>query len=191
MFRSIINKKEKESYSIIYFGTSSHPECKSIIEDHKDLKLIEKIEDIDKLDISNNKLFFASQTTLSNSDVKKAFEILQNKYPYITKASDICNSTFLRQNALNKEIDNFDMILVVGDKNSNNTSKLLSIAKAKKEAYLIENIEDLKKIDFSKVKRLGITAGASAPNLLVDEIIKTIKDKDYISKVVNQDYINI
>lgn len=189
--QDIINKKEKESYSIIYFGTSSHPECKSIIEDHKDLKLIEKIEDIDKLDISNNKLFFASQTTLSNSDVKKAFEILQNKYPYITKASDICNSTFLRQNALNKEIDNFDMILVVGDKNSNNTSKLLSIAKAKKEAYLIENIEDLKKIDFSKVKRLGITAGASAPNLLVDEIIKTIKDKDYISKVVNQDYINI
>lgn len=189
--QDIINKKEKESYSIIYFGTSSHPECKSIIEDHKDLKLIEKIEDIDKLDISNNKLFFASQTTLSNSDVKKAFEILQNKYPYITKASDICNSTFLRQNALNKEIDNFDMILVVGDKNSNNTTKLLSIAKAKKEAYLIENIEDLKTIDFSKVKRLGITAGASAPNLLVDEIIKTIKDKDYISKVVNQDYINI
>lgn len=189
--QDIINKKEKESYSIIYFGTSSHPECKSIIEDHKDLKLIEKIEDIDKLDISNNKLFFASQTTLSNSDVKKAFEILQNKYPYITKASDICNSTFLRQNALNKEIDNFDMILVVGDKNSNNTTKLLSIAKAKKEAYLIENIDDLKKIDFSKVKRLGITAGASAPNLLVDEIIKTIKDKDYISKVVNQDYINI
>lgn len=189
--QDIINKKEKESYSIIYFGTSSHPECKSIIEDHKDLNLIEKIEDIDKLDISNNKLFFASQTTLSNSDVKKAFEILQNKYPYITKASDICNSTFLRQNALNKEIDNFDMILVVGDKNSNNTTKLLSIAKAKKEAYLIENIDDLKKIDFSKVKRLGITAGASAPNLLVDEIIKTIKDKDYISKVVNQDYINI
>lgn len=189
--QDIINKKEKESYSIIYFGTSSHPECKSIIEDHKDLKLIEKIEDIDKLDISNNKLFFASQTTLSNSDVKKAFEILQNKYPYITKASDICNSTFLRQNALNKEIDNFDMILVVGDKNSNNTTKLLSIAKAKKEAYLIENIDDLKTIDFSKVKRLGITAGASAPNLLVDEIIKTIKDKDYISKVVNQDYINI
>lgn len=189
--QDIINKKEKESYSIIYFGTSSHPECKSIIEDHKDLNLIEKIEDIDKLDISNNKLFFASQTTLSNSDVKKAFEILQNKYPYITKASDICNSTFLRQNALNKEIDNFDMILVVGDKNSNNTTKLLSIAKAKKKAYLIENIDDLKKIDFSKVKRLGITAGASAPNLLVDEIIKTIKDKDYISKVVNQDYINI
>ena len=83
------------------------------------------------------------------------------------------------------------MILVVGDKNSNNTTKLLSIAKAKKEAYLIENIDDLKTIDFSKVKRLGITAGASAPNLLVDEIIKTIKDKDYISKVVNQDYINI
>lgn len=189
--QDIIFEKEKDNYEIIYFGNKNHPECKAILEDHKNIHLIESINDIYKLDIKNDKILFASQTTVSYLDVKLIEDLLKAKYKDITFISDICTATKMRQTSLIDNSKICDMVLVIGDKKSNNTNKLKEIASKHTTCYLVENIDDIKTIDFKNVYTLGITAGASTPNILVDEIIKSIKDKTYISNIKNEDYIKI
>lgn len=191
LIQDIIKEKINEGFDIVYYGSKKHPECKSILEDNENIHLIENINDIKNLNITNNKIFFASQTTAAHSDVIDTFDRLSSKYPHITKIVDICTATKQRQNALKEKAKICDLVIVVGDKKSNNTLKLVEIAATYTKSILIENIEDIKNIDFSNIKTLGITAGASTPNILVDEIIKTIKDKNHMSKITNRDYINI
>ncbi len=105
--------------------------------------------------------------------------------------SDICTATKNRQLALIDNSKKCDMVLIIGDIHSNNTNKLKEISSKYTKSYLIEDIKDLQEIDFSNVNTLGITAGASTPNVLVDEIIKSIKDNNYISNIINEDYIKI
>ena len=189
--QDIIFEKEKENYEIIYFGNKNHPECKAILPDHLNIHLIENINDIYKLDIKNSKLLFASQTTVSYLDVKMVEDLLKSKYKDITFISDICSATKNRQLALIDNSKHCDMVLIIGDTHSNNTNKLKEISSKYTKSYLIEDVNDLKDIDFTGVNTLGITAGASTPNILVDEIIKSIQDKTYISNIKNEDYIKI
>ena len=189
--QDIIFEKEKENYEIIYYGNKNHPECKSILEDHNNIHLIQSINDIYKLDIKTDKILFASQTTASYLDIQVIEELLKSKYKNIIMISDICTATKNRQLALIDNSKKCDMVLIIGDIHSNNTNKLKEISSKYTKSYLIEDIKDLQEIDFSNVNTLGITAGASTPNVLVDEIIKSIKDNNYISKIKNEDYIKI
>ena len=188
--QDVINEKENEGYDVIYYGSSSHPECKAILEDHKKIHLIESIEDIEKLNIKNNKIMFASQTTSSSFEISKIEKILEFRYPQIIKISDICNATKYRQQALIEKAKECDLVLIIGDKLSNNTKMLVNLAKEYTNAIQIENYDELDSIDLSNVKKLGITAGASTPNILVDEIIKRINDNEYIINLEEDDYIN-
>lgn len=189
--QDIIFEKEKENYEIIYYGNENHPECKSILEDHNNIHLIQSINDIYKLDIKTDKILFASQTTASYLDIQVIEELLKTKYKNIIMISDICTATKNRQLALIDNSKKCDMVLIIGDIHSNNTNKLKEISSKYTKSYLIEDIKDLQEIDFSNVNALGITAGASTPNVLVDEIIKSIKDNNYISNIKNEDYIKI
>ena len=189
--QDIIFEKEKENYEIIYYGNKNHPECKSILEDHNSIHLIQSINDIYKLDIKTDKILFASQTTASYLDIQVIEELLKSKYKNIIMISDICTATKNRQLALIDNSKKCDMVLIIGDIHSNNTNKLKEISSKYTKSYLIEDIKDLQEIDFSNVNTLGITAGASTPNVLVDEIIKSIKDNNYISNIKNEDYIKI
>ena len=189
--QDIIFEKEKENYEIIYYGNKNHPECKSILEDHNNIHLIQSINDIYKLDIKIDKILFASQTTASYLDIQLIEELLKSKYKNIIMISDICTATKNRQLALIDNSKKCDMVLIIGDIHSNNTNKLKEISSKYTKSYLIEDIKDLQEIDFSNVNTLGITAGASTPNVLVDEIIKSIKDNNYISNIKNEDYIKI
>ena len=189
--QNIIFEKEKENYEIIYYGNKNHPECKAILEDHNNIHLIQSINDIHNLDIKNNKILFASQTTASYLDVKEIEDLLYKKYENIEIITDICNATKNRQLALIDNSKKCDMILIIGDIHSNNTNKLKEISSKYTKSYLIEDVNDLKNIDFTNVNTLGITAGASTPNILVDEIIKKVKDNNYISNIKNEDYIKL
>ena len=189
--QEIIFEKEKENYEIIYYGSKKHPECMAILEDHQNIHLIENINDIYAFNIKSNKILFASQTTASYLDVKIIEDLLKKKYKNIIMLSDICTATKQRQLALINKSKDCDLILIIGDKNSNNTSKLKEIASKNTKAILIENIEEMKDIDFANINILGITAGASTPNILVTEIIKTIENNNYISNIKNDDYIKI
>lgn len=189
--QDLIFDKEKEGYKIIYFGSSNHPECKAIIEDHQDIFLIENEIDAQKLNINNDKILFASQTTASYETVSKIEALLKFKFPNIETTSDICNATKSRQLALIEKSKECDMILVIGDKMSNNTNKLVELGNKYSKAVLIDEVSDLEKIDFSGIKKLGVTAGASTPNILVEEIIKKIQNPTYVIDLKCEQYINI
>ena len=191
LIQDIIKEKINDNYKVVYFGSSKHPECKSILEDNEDICLIEKPNEILDINIENKKIFFASQTTASHIDVEEAYNNLIEKYPNTTKIIDICTATKQRQNALRERAKMCDLVIVVGDKKSNNTMMLKEIASLYTKAILIENIDEIHSISLDNINTLGITAGASTPNILVDEIIKTINDKNHISNITNQDYINI
>lgn len=191
--QQLVKEKILENYTVIYYGKLNHPECKAIINIDPSIKLITSIDDINNLSINNSKIFFTNQTTMSYFDTTEIIDKLKIKYPNIEVNIDICNASKSRQIAVFNNASKFDIVLIVGDKSSNNTNKLKEICDNFKsvQSYLIENIDDLKNIKIQDNMKIGITAGASTPNKLVDDIINSIKDDSFISKLVNQDYINI
>lgn len=189
--QELIYNKINEGYSIIYYGKTNHPESNAILKISSDIHLITSINEIVALNINNKKLFFTNQTTMSYFETLKIVEKLKNKYPNIEVDIDICNASKLRQTAVYNKASLCDIVLVVGDKKSNNTNKLKELCEEQNiKAYLIENIEDLSNIDIKDNMIIGITAGASTPTKLVFEVIKSLEDDEYVSTVTDKDYIN-
>lgn len=186
-----IREKIKDNYQIIYYGKINHPECNSILSIDNDIHLITSVDDIKDLNLLDNKIYFTNQTTMSYLDILDIVKVLKGKYNNIEIDIDICNASKTRQLALINSLNQCDMIIVVGDKNSNNTSKLKEIClENNKEVYLIENIEDINNIMIPDNITIGVTAGASTPNKLVDEVIKKLKDPSYQGTFNNLDYLS-
>ena len=139
----------------------------------------------------NSKIFFTNQTTMSYFDTLEVMKVIKEKFNNVDVNIDICTASKRRQIAVFNEARKCDIVLIVGDKNSNNTAKLKDISESfNVKSYLIENIEDLKNIDIIDNMKIGITAGSSTPNKLVNEVIKTLEDDEYISNICDNDYIN-
>ncbi len=190
--QSIVKEKIDDGYTVLYYGKLNHPECKAVLNDNEHVILITNLEDVNKLNINDNKLFFTNQTTMSYFDTLKIVNKLKEKYNNIDVNIDICTASKQRQIALYNKAKDCDLVLVIGDKKSNNTAKLKEICEQLNiECYLIENIEDLNNINIKENIKIGITAGSSTPNKLINEIIKTLEDDNYISKLIDNDYIDI
>lgn len=180
-----VNKMYDNNYHIIMIGHKGHPEVEGTMgqieknSPNASICLVESIADVDKLDIpKSSKISFVSQTTLSVDDTKDIINKLEIKYPTIhgPKSSDICYATQNRQDAIKSMIDKQDLIIVVGSKNSSNSNRLVEIAqKNNVDAILIDDLNDL---DFNLLnikKNIGISAGASAPEIQVQNLVKAIK----------------
>jgi 4-hydroxy-3-methylbut-2-enyl diphosphate reductase len=144
-----------------------------------DIYLVDSPLDVETLKVKNkDKLGFVTQTTLSMDDTAIIIEALRNRFPKIEgpKKDDICYATQNRQDALKKLANQSDIVLVVGSPNSSNSNRLREIAEKKGiPAYLIDGAEDIDKAWFTdEVKKVGITAGASAPEILVEEVNKKL-----------------
>ena len=186
-----VNKLSNDKYTIIMIGHKGHPEVEGTMGQveknslHNEMYLVENIEDVKKLKVPNpNKLSYVSQTTLSIDDTKKIIGALKEKYPLIIgpKNDDICYATQNRQEAVKKMLNRHDLILVVGSQNSSNSNRLVEIAKDKNiEAILLDDMADFNKNCLKDKKNIGITAGASAPETLVQDLIKEIKKDKEIS----------
>jgi 4-hydroxy-3-methylbut-2-enyl diphosphate reductase len=186
-----VNKLSNDKYTIIMIGHKGHPEVEGTMGQveknslHNEMYLVENIEDVKKLKVPNpNKLSYVSQTTLSIDDTKKIIDALKEKYPLIIgpKNDDICYATQNRQEAVKKMLNRHDLILVVGSQNSSNSNRLVEIAKDKNiEAILLDDMADFNKNCLKDKKNIGITAGASAPETLVQDLIKEIKKDKEIS----------
>lgn len=187
-----VNKMYNENYHIIMIGHQGHPEVEGTmgqIEKNSpkaSIHLIETVKDIDQLNINKDeKISYVSQTTLSVDDTKQIIDALKIKFPHIKspKGSDICYATQNRQDAIKLMIQDHDLIIIVGSKNSSNSNRLVEIAKQNNvESFLIDNPDD---IDFELLrdkKNIGISAGASAPEILVDQIITKIS-KTYPAQI--------
>jgi 4-hydroxy-3-methylbut-2-enyl diphosphate reductase len=180
-----VNKLSNDEYTIIMIGHKNHPEVEGTMGQIEksslasQIHLVENIEDVNKLKVLNpNKLSYVSQTTLSIDDTKKIIDALKDKYPLIIgpKSNDICYATQNRQEAVKKMLSQHDLVFVVGSQNSSNSNRLLDMVKDKNiDAILIDDMTQFQSKWLKNKKSIGITAGASAPEVLVQGLIQEIK----------------
>ncbi|HAI28851.1 MULTISPECIES: 4-hydroxy-3-methylbut-2-enyl diphosphate reductase [unclassified Thalassospira] len=169
---------------ILLIGHAGHPEVVGTMGQLPpgSMTLIETEEDAETIEITDpENLAFVTQTTLSLDDTAKIIEILQRRFPSISvpKKEDICYATTNRQHAVKLIAEKTDAILVLGAPNSSNSNRLVEVAKREgcMRSVLVERAKD---IDWSKlegIKSLGITAGASAPEILVEEVIDACRER--------------
>ncbi len=173
-----------QGYFILYIGHKGHPEPAGVLgEVSKGVcKLISSLKEAKafKLAPGFQKVAVLTQTTLSLDETKATIEYLKKKFNNLELplGKDICFSTQNRQVAVKKLAEKTDLILVVGSKESSNSNRLREVGeKAGTEAYLIDGPENIKKEWFEDKERVGVTAGASVPDKLVDKVIKAVQKK--------------
>ncbi len=168
-----------KGYHIILIGHKNHVEIIGTAGEAPDVTtIVESVEDIQKLQFSKNqKLFYLTQTTLSLDDVKEITETLIEKYPQVETlpSSSICYATTNRQMALRTITDQTDLVLVVGDPTSSNSNRLREVAQKRGiQSFLINNAEDINPNWLKGVEIIGMTAGASTPEDIVQNCIKKL-----------------
>lgn len=175
--KDLIKSYLDKGYDVVYFGKKKHPEAEAILSLSSNIHLVSNISDIDNLNISNDNLFITNQTTMSYLEVEDMLKLIKNKYPTCIIQKEICNATSSRQLAITN-IKDGDVLYVVGDVKSNNTNKLKEIgSKYFKKVFLISNYKEINKKDLVNENKIYVTAGASTPPILIDEVI------DYLSKL--------
>lgn len=174
--QDIVKEYLNKGYDVLYFGKKKHPEAEAVLSISESIRLIENEDDINNLDIQNEKIFVTNQTTVSFLELEKMFDLLKEKYPSCIIQKEICNATSSRQKAI-IDIKDGDVLYVVGDKKSNNTNKLVDIGKTNfKKVYLINNKDEINKNDLIGQNKIYVTAGASTPPILIDEVLKYLNE---------------
>ncbi|MEC8099659.1 MAG: 4-hydroxy-3-methylbut-2-enyl diphosphate reductase [Pseudomonadota bacterium] len=171
---------EKKGYKILLIGHKGHPEVDGIEGQVKQkIIIIEDEKQAKEINLKNTKkIAYVTQTTLSLNDTSEIIKILKKKFPSITgpNLNDICYATQNRQVAVSKLADLCDLVFVVGGENSSNTRRLAEIVKKKNIAvYRISGKEDINQSWLEDVKILGITSGASSPEILIKEILDFLR----------------
>ena len=173
----------KEEFNIIFIGHRNHPEVVGTMGqiDERFISIVENKLDVENYSpkINNNKFAYITQTTLSLDDTLEIISVLKQKYPSIKEPikSDICYATTNRQEAVKKIAKNCDLFLVIGSRSSSNSQRLVEVAKkfGCKESLLMHSEQKLPIDKIRKANNIGITSGASAPEILVENLIKEIK----------------
>jgi 4-hydroxy-3-methylbut-2-en-1-yl diphosphate reductase len=164
----------------VLIGHRGHPEVEGTMGqyDHRaggQIYLIEDVEQAGSLEVRNpDKLSYVTQTTLSMDDTARVIETLRARFPAIQgpRKDDICYATQNRQDAVKKLAADCDLMLVVGSPNSSNSNRLRELAERMgSEAYLLDGVEDIDPAWLEGKSRIGVTAGASAPEVLVQDVI--------------------
>ena len=171
----------KSGVHVLLIGHKNHPEVIGTMGQlpKGEIDLIENIEDVKNYQNKKEKLAFVTQTTLSVDDTKEIISALKNKFPEIRepKKEDICYATTNRQSAVKKIANKCDMFFVIGSRNSSNSMRLVEVAKNSGclNSRLIHSDSTIPFEEIEKFKTIGISSGASAPEILVDNFIKSLK----------------
>ena len=179
-----VHKHSELGRDVVLIGHDGHPEIEGTMGQYKSktghIHLVETIDDIDNLVINNNNLAYVTQTTLSIDDTEQIIERLIKKFPNIKAPvkDDICYATQNRQDAVKSILKFCDSLIVIGSNNSSNSRRLTELAaKNNIPSYLIDNKGDINLDNFKDRKVIGITAGASAPEILINEVIEFLVSK--------------
>ena len=174
----------KNGYHIILIGHKGHPDVIGTMGQIpvNGITLVETVEDVEKIVFKKDeKLAFITQTTLSVDDTKEIIECLKKKFPQINepKKEDICYATTNRQAAVKKIAKLCDMFFVIGSRNSSNSKRLVEVASKAgcNQSELIHSESDIPLDKIGKCKTIGISSGASAPEIIVQDFISKIKEK--------------
>jgi 4-hydroxy-3-methylbut-2-enyl diphosphate reductase len=175
-----VARMREQGREIVMIGHRGHPEVEGTMGQSRDgMHLVEGPEDVARLEVRDPaNLAFVTQTTLSVDDAARTVVALKERFPAIVgpRKDDICYATQNRQDAVKQLADECDVVLVVGSPNSSNSNRLRELAeRMATPAYLIDGAEDLDKSWFDGVERIGITAGASAPEVLVRGVIQQLQ----------------
>jgi 4-hydroxy-3-methylbut-2-enyl diphosphate reductase len=186
-----VNYYLKNNYEIIMIGHNGHPEVEGTLGQDptsKKMHLIEKVSDIHHLNISDpNKIAYVTQTTLSLDETKDVIKELKSKFPMIEgpKADDICYATQNRQDAIKQILPQADILFVVGSKNSSNSNRLKELGEKKGiPSILIDDMSDFNPAWLDNKKNIAITAGASAPEILIKQLTKLIQS--HSNAIINE-----
>jgi 4-hydroxy-3-methylbut-2-enyl diphosphate reductase len=171
---------EKEGHTLILIGHKGHPEVEGTMGRVKNpVYLVESAQHAASLDIPpTDKLAYVTQTTLSVDDTRTIIDVLKKRFPHIQgpDVKDICYATQNRQNAVRELCKRVDMLLVIGAKNSSNSNRLRDLGKEiGTKSYLIDDEKQLNPEWLNGIGSIGITAGASAPEILVNQVIEHLK----------------
>ncbi|HEX7012195.1 MAG TPA: 4-hydroxy-3-methylbut-2-enyl diphosphate reductase [Steroidobacteraceae bacterium] len=175
----------REGREVILIGHAGHPEVEGTMGQFDPsfggrILLVETPEDVERLEVRNpERLAFVTQTTLSVDDTQRIVDALRTRFPTLTspRKEDICYATQNRQDAVKQLAQRCDIILVVGSPSSSNSNRLREIAeKVGIPGYLVDGPEDLRREWFEGKKAVGVTAGASAPEVLVERVVARIRE---------------
>jgi len=179
-----VGKMRKEGRDVVMIGHKGHPEVEGTMgQSDEGMYLVDKVDDISLLQIQNpERVSFVTQTTLSVDDAGLVIDALKNRFPEIRgpKKDDICYATQNRQDAVKALTDNCDLIIVVGSQNSSNSRRLREVALARGvRAHLVDSPDEISADWLQGVGVVGVTAGASAPEILVQQVIAKVQETTY------------
>ena len=169
-----VMKLESEGYPVLILGNPNHPEVVGIAGHVKNYVIASTIDELEKLP-PMSKLGVVCQTTLNISFLKEAVSVLSTKVKELVVYNTICNATAIRQRETRELAGKVDVMLVVGGKNSSNTTKLYQIAReVNPKTYHVESKDEISPEWFESAETVGITAGASTPQWVIDEVVDEI-----------------
>ena len=172
----IIQQKLNKGYDVYFIGKENHPETNAILSIDDTIKLVSS-DDYNNIINSKNKTFCTNQTTLSMQDTKNRYDLLQQKFPDIEVANDICDATTQRQNAVAQMHGDIDVCFIIGDIKSSNANELLKIAKSKCDSYLIRDYKDITNEMLLNKKYAAVIGAASCPNDVIDQTAIWLSNK--------------
>jgi len=175
-----VARMREQGREIVMIGHKGHPEVEGTMGQVGDgIHLVEKVEDVAQLEVADpRKLAYVTQTTLSVDDAAVLVAALRERFPAIVgpKKDDICYATQNRQDAVKFMAPRVDVVFVVGSRNSSNSNRLREVAELLGvPAYLVDNADGIDRAWLEGKRRIGVTAGASAPEVLVDAVIARLK----------------
>ena len=187
-------RNDREGRQIILIGHEGHPEVEGTSgRVEGGVLLVQDEDDVENLVVDDpENLAYVTQTTLSVSETRGIIQKLKERFPTIVgpETKDICYATQNRQDAVSQLAENVDLLLVVGAKNSSNSNRLRDLGyELGTESYLIDGATDLQDSWFENVDSIGLTAGASAPEVLVQQVISAVQDKFPQSQIETMDGI--
>lgn len=178
-----VARKQKQNHQVVLIGHKGHPEVEGTLgqsSEGRQVVLVENGKDVAQLNIgTDDNISYTTQTTLSVDDTQHIISELKDRFPNIKapKKDDICYATQNRQDAVKALMQSADVLLVLGSRNSSNSNRLREIAdKMNIPAYLIDGADEIKQDWIKNANIVGVTAGASAPEVLVQEVVNYLYD---------------
>ncbi|CAI8930440.1 4-hydroxy-3-methylbut-2-enyl diphosphate reductase [Brevibacillus sp. IT-7CA2] len=177
----LIREKVAEGYHVLYIGKKGHPEpegAMGIAPDH--VHLVQKLEELNALDLPTDKLIVTNQTTMSQWDVKHLMDAILQRFPGVEVHNEICLATQVRQEAVAGQVGEADLCIVVGDPRSNNSNRLAQVSEeiADVPSYRIADLSELDIEWLRGKKNVAVTSGASTPTPLTKEVISFLEQFD-------------
>ena len=181
-----VAKLHKEGYEFLMIGHKGHPEVEGTVGQLTEgIYLVEDVQDVERVQVRNpERLAVVTQTTLSVDDAAEILDAVKRRFPQVRepKKQDICYATQNRQDAVKVLAPQVDVVIVVGSQTSSNSNRLREVAqRLDTPAYLVDSEEDLRAEWFEGKRRVGLTAGASAPEVLVQSVVARLRELGAVS----------